>query len=251
MLKFAANLSMLFTEVPMLERFAAAKAAGFDAVEILFPYDEPPRLIIRQLLAHELTLVLINCPPPNYTGGSRGFAADPALKDRFRRDFQRTLRYAKELKPLHIHIMAGTGEGAEARATFVGNLIWASAQEPAQSLTIEPINRTDMPGYFLADFDEAAAILAKVNAPNLGLQYDAYHAQTITGDAMTVWENHGSKARHVQVGGVPGRHEPIRCDIDYPRLFARMVADGYTGFVSGEYHPAGRTEDGLEWIKPG
>jgi len=246
--KFCANLTLLFTELPFLERFAAAKAAGFNAVEVLFPYDEPPKLIARQLLAHDLTLALINCPPPNYTGGQRGFAAVPELAQRFRRDFARTLRYAQQLRPVHIHIMAGVAQGDMAQATFIENLKWAARQAPDQSLTIEPINQTDMPGYFLSDFQQASDILQAVAAPNVTLQYDAYHAQMITGDAADVWAKYGHLARHIQIGGFPGRHEPCDGDIDYSAFFARLDADGYADFVSGEYHPAGRTEDGLAWI---
>lgn len=247
--KFCANLTWMFTEVPLLERFALAKANGFDAVEVLFPYDEAPKLICHELMRHELELVLINCPPPNYTGGRQGFAAVPELKDRFRKDFQRTIEYAKQLKPQFIHIMAGAASGAEARAVFVENLKWAAALVPDQQLTIEPINQIAQPGYFLSDFDEAAAIIVEVDAPNLSLQYDAYHAQIITGDAMAVWEKHGANCRHVQVAAVEGRHEPDRGEIDYPAFFERLDADGYTGVVSGEYKPKGRTEDGLGWIK--
>ena len=246
--KFCANLTLLFTELPFLERFAAAKAAGFNAVEVLFPYDEPPKLIARQLLAHDLTLALINCPPPNYTGGQRGFAAVPELAQRFRRDFARTLRYAQQLRPVHIHIMAGVAQGDMAQATFIENLKWAAKQAPDQSLTIEPINQTDMPGYFLSDFQQASDILQAVAAPNVTLQYDAYHAQMITGDAAAVWAKYGHLARHIQVGGFPGRHEPSGGDIDYPAFFEQLDRGGYSGFVSGEYHPAGRTQDGLGWI---
>lgn len=247
--RFCANLTWMFTEVPLMERFALAKANGFDAVEVLFPYEDAPKLICRELLAHELELALINCPPPNYTGGQKGFAAVPELKDRFRKDFQRTIEYAKQLKPQFIHVMAGAASGAEARAVFVENLIWAAALVPDQQLTIEPINQIAQPGYFLSDFDEAAEIIAEVDAPNLSLQYDAYHAQIITGDAMAVWEKHGANCHHVQVAAVGGRHEPDRGEIDYPAFFERLDTDGYTGVVSGEYKPKGRTEDGLGWIK--
>lgn len=247
--QFAANLSMLFREYPFLERFGAAKAAGFDAVEVLFPYDDAPRLITRQLLAHDLVLVLINCPPPNYTGGARGFAGVPELQDRFRRDFRRTLRYADQLKPRHIHIMAGAATGDQAHRAFVENLQWAAATAPHQSLLIEPINQTDMPGYFLSDFDLAADIIKQVAAPNLGLQYDAYHAQMITGDAFAVWEKHHNLVRHIQIAGVPGRHEPLAGDIDYPTFFARLDAMGYDGFVSAEYNPKTGTEAGLNWMQ--
>jgi len=193
--------------------------------------------------------VLINCPPPNYTGGERGFAAVPGLQDRFRRDFMKTMRVAEHLKPQFIHIMAGVADGPAARDAFVENLTWATAQAADQMLTIEPINQTDMPGNFLSDFDEAAAILAKVAAPNLHLQYDAYHVQMITGDALAVWAKLGHLAKHVQVGGVPGRHETNKCDIDYPAFFAMLDAQEYDGFVSGEHKPANRTENDLNLIK--
>lgn len=248
--RFAANLSMMFTEVPLLQRFAAAKQAGFDAVEILFPYDDAPKLIARELLAHDLDLVLINCPPPNYTGGERGLAAVPERKDRFRSDFKRCLKYAEQLKPKFIHIMAGAATGEQARQTFVENLKWAAETAPSQALTIEPINQISQPGYFLSDFDLAADILAEVGANNLGLQYDAYHAQIITGDAVGVWQRHKSLVRHVQVAAVKGRHEPDQSEIDYPALFRLFDQDGYQGHVSGEYKPRGLTVDGLAWIEP-
>lgn len=247
--KFAANLTFLFKEYPFLERFQAAADAGFDAVEVLFPYDDPIGEVVRRLNGAELPLALINTPPPNWAGGDRGFAAIPGGEDRFRRDFRRALRYAAQLKPRHIHIMAGKAEGLAARDAFIRNLAWATAEAPGQSLTIEPINPADMPGYFLADFDMAANILAEVNARNLGLQFDTYHAQIITGDAMAAWADYRHLARHVQVGGVPGRHEPHGGDIDHPAFFALLDAQGYDGFVSGEYNPKGRTEPGLAWIR--
>lgn len=246
---FAANLSWLFRERPFMERFRAAKDAGFDAVEVLFPYDCPAQEMRDQLVWHDLTFVLMNCPPPNTTGGPKGFAAIPGLEDRFRRDFDRTLRYAQVLKPRHIHIMSGPAEGPAAEAVFVDNLCWAAARAPGQSLTIEPINRHDMPGYFLADFDTAARVLDAVGAPNLALQFDAYHAHRITGDVMDTWARHGHRAVHVQIAGVQGRHEPAGGKIDYPAFFARLDAEGYTGWVSAEYAPSGTTEAGLGWIR--
>lgn len=247
--RFCANLTMLFTEVPLAERFGAAAAAGFDTVEVLFPYDLPAKDITRELVRHGLTLALINCPPPNYTQGPRGFAAIPGREDRFRHDFRRSLRYATALGAHHLHLMSGAASGPEAKATLIANLRWAAAEAPRQSLTIEPINTHDMPGYFLSDFDLAAEVLDAVAAPNLHLQFDAYHAQRITGDVMATWDRHGHRAAHVQIGGFPGRHEPIGGEIDYPAFFARLDADGYTGWVSGEYNPAGRTEEGLAWIR--
>lgn len=247
--KFCANLSWLFTELPFMERFKAAKEAGFDAVEVLFPYDCPAQEMRDQLVWNDLAFVLMNCPPPNAAGGAQGFAAIPGLEDRFRRDFERTLRYARVLKPRHIHIMAGAAEGPEAKATFTENLRWAATRAPKQSLTIEPINRTDMPGYFLADYDIAARVLDAVGAANLSLQFDAYHAHRITGDVMGAWAAHGARAAHIQVAGFPGRNEPLGGKIDYPSFFARLDSDGYKGWVSGEYAPAGATEAGLGWMR--
>lgn len=241
--RFCANLSTLFLERPFLERFAAARAAGFEAVEILFPYDVPVPEILERLDATGLPLALINCPPPNYAGGPRGFAAVPGGEERFRHDFRRAARYAAALGVEHLHVMAGVAEGEAARAAFVANLAWAAAAAPKQSLTIEPINRGDMPGYFLADYGLALAVLDEVGAANLRLQFDAHHARIITGDAHRAWEAVGARVAHVQVAGA-GRHEP-----DDPALLERMNRDGYRGWVSGEYHPHGATEAGLGWMR--
>jgi 2-dehydrotetronate isomerase len=246
---FCANLSWLFPERPFMERFKAAKEAGFDAVEVLFPYDCPAQEMRDQLVWNSLSFVLMNCPPPNATGGAQGFAALPGLEDRFRRDFDRTLRYAQVLKPRHIHIMSGVAAGPEAEATLIGNLRWAAARAPSQSLTIEPINPHDMPGYFLADYDSAARILDRIAAPNLGLQFDAYHAHRITGDVMATWDKHGHRARHIQIAGFPGRHEPAGGEIDYPAFFTRLDTDDYKGWVSAEYTPSAGTEAGLGWMR--
>ena len=247
--KFCANLSWLFPELPFMDRFKAAKEAGFDAVEVLFPYDCAAQEMRDQLIWNSLTFVLMNCPPPNATGGPQGFAAVPGLEDRFRRDFDRASRFAQVLKPRHIHIMAGVADGTEAEATFAENLRWAAARAPGQSLTIEPINRHDMPGYFLADYTTAARVLDAVAAPNLALQFDAYHAHRITGDVPGTWAAHGHRAAHVQVAGFPGRHEPQGGEIDYPAFFARLDAEGYAGWVSAEYAPAAATADGLGWLR--
>lgn len=247
--RFAANLSMLFRELPLLERFGAARQAGFNAVEVLFPYDEPGNRVQTAIEVNGVHLCLINCPPPNYAGGERGFAAVPGGEARFEHDFKRVLRYASLLKPQHLHIMAGVTSGPEARDAFVRNLKWAASQAPEQSLTIEPINPRDMPGYFLNEFDQAAEILDEVGAPNLNLQFDAYHAHQITGDVMKAWNIHGHRAVHIQIARAEGRHEPDNTGaIDYSAFFARLDADGYDGWVSAEYIPEGSTEEGLGWL---
>lgn len=246
---FAANLSMLFKEYPFLERFAAARKAGFQNVEILFPYDISARDILVAMREAKLDLALINTPPPNWTGGDRGFAAIPGGEERFRHDFKRALRYADVLGAQMIHVMSGVADGPEAKETLIENLNWATQLAPKQHLTIEPINTTDIPGYFLNCFDLAADILDTVAAPNLALQFDAYHAHMITGDVMGTWAKHGHRAGHIQIAGAPGRHEPDNGDIDYPAFFRQIESDAYKGRVSAEYHPANGTAKGLGWLK--
>lgn len=247
--RFAANLTMLFTELPMLARFGAARDAGFEAAEILFPYDIPVRDLSRAAISAGMEFVLMNCPPPNWAGGPRGFAAVPGFEDRFRRDFDRSLRVAEALRARHIHIMAGNAEGPEAEAMFIANLTWATERAPHASLLIEPLNPGDMPGYFLADYDKAAQVIAAVGAQNLGLQFDAYHAQIITGDALATFAAHRPLIRHIQIAGVPGRNEPAPGDaVDWTAFFAAVDASGYKGWISAEYNPSFTTEAGIGWL---
>ena len=248
MTKFCANLTWLFTELPLLERFAAAKEAGFDGVEVQFPYDVNAQDVVNQLSRHDLKMVSINCPPPNYAGGEPGWAAVPVLQDRFQRDFNRAVRYAKTLGAEHLHIMSGQAQGHQAKQVYTENLRWAAAQAPKQSLTIEPINHGDMPGYFMNDFDLAAEIIETVDAPNLRLQFDAYHAAKITGDVMAALDRMRKHTVHVKVAQTPDRTGPDKGEIDYPAFFAQLDADGYKGWVSGEYGPSETTQDGLAWI---
>lgn len=247
--RFAANLSLLFTELPYLERFEAAAAAGFTAVEILFPYDIAAKETRRALLANGLELVLINAPPPNYTGGTPGYGAVPGAEARFESDIKRVLRYCEHLRPGLIHVMSGYEKGPEAHATFVRNLQWAADLAPDQGFTVEPLNPGDQPGYFMDDYDLAADVLDQVNRPNVGLQYDSYHAQVIHGDAMAIWNAYGPRSVHAQIGAAPKRTEPAPGLIDFPALFQAMDDSGYTGWVSAEYHPTTpRTEDSLHWM---
>jgi hydroxypyruvate isomerase len=248
MLKYCANLTWLFTELPFLERFAAAKGAGFDAVEVLSPYDVNAQDIVNELARYQLKMALINCPPPNYTGGDQGFAAMPGLEVRFRGDFKRALRYAKTLKAKHLHIMSGVTEGVAAKTTLIENLRWAAAEAPEQSLTIEPINTQTIPGYFLNSFDLGREVVEAVDAPNLHLQFDAFHAAKITGDVMGTWAAMRDITAHVQVAQMPDRGEPDQGVIDYPAFFAALEMEGYNGWVSGEYKPRTTTGAGLGWL---
>lgn len=250
MLKYAANLSHLWPELPYLDRFSAAADAGFEAVEVLFPYDIAAKETQRALIANGLRMILINAPPPNYTGGPCGFAAEPDQTDRFQYDMRRVFRYAEALKVSLVHVMTGYSEGAVAKETLIRNLTWACEAAPESlTLTLEPLNPVAQPGYFLNDYNLAAEVLAAVDAPNLALQYDSYHAQMIHGDAVAVFEEHKTLVRHIQVGDTPDRGVPGRGEVDFETLFARIEAVGYDGWISAEYTPDGPTEKTLGWRK--
>ncbi len=248
--RFAANISLLFTELPYLDRFHAAAQAGFKAVEILFPYDLAAKETRRALVANGLELVLINAPPPNYTGGQPGYAAVPGGEARFQSDIRRVLRYAEVLRPGLIHVMSGYAAGPDAFASFVQNLQWAADQAPNQAFTIEPLNPVSQPDYFLNDYDLAAEVLDRVGRPNVGLQYDSFHAAMIHGDARAVWDRFHPKIVHAQIGAAPDRSEPGRGQTDFVELFQAIDGSGYQGWVSGEYTPSTpRTEASLHWFR--
>jgi len=247
--RFAANISLLFAELSYLDRFAAAADAGFKAVEILYPYDVAAKHTRRALLANGLGLVLINAPPPNYTGGTPGYGAVPGGEARFEHDMRRVLRYAGKLKAGLIHVMAGYCKGPEARACFIRNLQWVADLAPDQGFTIEPLNPIDQPGYFLDDYDLAAEVLTEVARPNVGLQYDSYHAQRIHGDAAQVWDRFAASVHHVQLGAAPDRSEPAQGLVDFPALLKAIDDSGYKGWISAEYTPSTkRTKDSLTWM---
>ena len=244
--RFAANLSLLWTELPYLDRFAAAADAGFEGAEVLFPYDIAAQDTRRALIAAGLDFVLMNAPPPNYTGGTPGYAALPG--PRFERDIRRVLRYTEVLRPRFVHIMSGEAEGADAHATFIANLRHAADQAPEQRFTIEPLNSGTFPGYFLNDYAQAIDILDEVDRPNVGLQYDTFHAQEITGDALACWERVADRAVHIQIGDAPGRGAPGSGALDFAALFEAFRTSGYDGWISAEYKPEGRTEASLDWM---
>jgi len=255
--KFAANLSLMFTEVPFLQRFEAAARAGFTAVEFLFPYDHAPQEIAGELAAHRLKNVLFNLPPGDWNGGERGTAALPGREAEFRQGVARALDYAAVLGTTRLHAMAGilpTGASAEqraaCRATYIDNLRDAAAACEKQGVTllIEPINQRDMPGYFLSLQHEAHAICAEVGAPNLKVQMDLYHAQIMEGDLATKLRQYLPRIGHLQIAGVPERHEPDRGEVHYPYLFRLLDELGYDGWIGCEYRPARGTVEGLGWL---
>lgn len=245
--RFAANLTMLFTELPMLHRFQAARDARFDGVEVLFPYDLPPADFGRALDDSGLPLVLMNTPAGDLQAGERGFAAVAGAKDRFQSGLHKALEIAQILAPRHVHIMSGNADGPQAFQTLVENLTYATSIAPSQNFLVEPLNPHDMPGYFLNSFDLADRIIAAVNAPNLGLQFDAYHAHRITHDVLATWRKYHHATRHIQIADHPGRHEPGTGEIDFSALMSAVSDSGYQGWVSAEYTPATTTSDGLNW----
>lgn len=248
--RFAANLSMMFAERSFLDRFEAAASAGFLAVEYLFPYPHSAEEIRARLDAHALTQALFNTAPGDWEAGERGSAALPGQQARFADDARRALDYAAVLRPRNIHVMAGLAQGPEARAAYIANLKSICALAPQQGFVIEPINSRDMPGYHLSTTEDARAVIDEVGAPNLGLQLDLYHCQIMEGDLTRRIEALAPLIRHVQVAGVPDRHEPDSGELNFADLMWTLDSVGYEGWIGCEYRPAGRTEDGLGWFAP-
>ncbi|SNT72770.1 hydroxypyruvate isomerase family protein [Paracoccus seriniphilus] len=246
--RFAANLSLMFTELPIHDRFAAAADAGFKGVELLFPYDVATDTLSRAARAAGLKIVLLNTPPPNWSGGPRGFAAVPGLEARFQSDFKRALRFAQDLQARHINIMAGESSGDEARRVFLRNLIWAAQYAPEVSLTIEPVSPALHPENFLTSYDQAAALIAEIDAPNLGLQLDSFHARMMSKDVAATFRTHQAMIRHVQIAGHPGRQEPSDKDFDLHGFLVMLDDLDYRGYVGAEYEPHGLTRAGLGWL---
>lgn len=253
--RFAANLSLMFPELGFLDKFGAARACGFDAVEFLFPYGHSAERVLHAMRQHQLRTVLFNLPAGDWAKGERGMACDPRRTAEFRAGVALALDYARTLGVSHLHCLAGLLAGgitaAEAHASYVDNLRYAAGQLAPHGITllIEPINTFDMPGYFLTGSDQAAAVIAECAAPNLFMQFDMYHMQRMEGDAAIGIRKHFPLIRHMQLADVPGRHEPGTGSMDYPALFALVDQLGYSGWIGCEYHPLGDTAAGLEWLR--
>lgn len=252
--RFAANLSLMYTEVPFLERFALAAADGFEGVEYLFPYDYDPGVLARYLEEHALEQVLFNAPPGDWAAGERGLAALPGRTEEYRAGIRLALDYAAVLQAPRIHVMAGIPQDSDdlddCRDVYLDNLAWAASEAAQQhvDIMIEPINQHDMPGYFLTLQDEALSVCEALNLPNLKVQFDAYHCQMSEGNVATRLQAGLSRIGHIQIAGVPGRHEPDIGELNYPFLFAAMDALGYIGWVGCEYRPRTETRAGLGWL---
>lgn len=254
--KFNANLTMMFNEVDFLDRFHAASAAGFKGVEYLFPYAFDAGELASRLKDNGLEQVLFNMPPGDWDGGERGISILPERKDEFRASVDTALSYATALGAPQVHCMAGIApkgtDPARLQATYVENLSLAADAFKAEGikLLIESINTRDMPGYFLNYTKQAADIIAETGSDNLFIQYDIYHMQIMQGDLAPTIEAYLPQIPHMQLADTPGRHEPGTGEINYPFLFDFIDRIGYQGWIGCEYKPAGRTEDGLGWMKP-
>jgi len=248
--RLAANLGHLFTERPLIERISAAAAAGFSAVELQFPYDLAPSAVKAELARNNLTQLGINTPQ----GPESGLAALPGRERDWEAAFARALDYVVAIGGRAIHCMAGTvppEQRPAAETVFVRNLTRAAAQAANANVTllIEPLNQRDRPGYFLSRVEHAAAVVAKVGAPNVRIQFDCYHVQIMGGDLITRFQKHLPVIGHVQIAAVPSRGEPDEGEINYPAVLEAIDRSGYTGWIGCEYKPRTRTEDGLGWAK--
>ena len=261
--RFAANLSLLYPEFDFLDRFEAAAKDGFKAVEFLFPYAFDVREIAARLKANDLQQVLFNAPPGDWDAGERGLACLPAREAEFQSGLGRALDYAAALNCPRIHVMAGLlpagSTATDLQTTYTERLRWAAKQAAGcgVEIMIEPINTRNLPGYFLNRQDQAHAVLLEVGAPNLKVQMDLYHCQIVEGDVATKLRQYlpTGSVGHIQIAGVPERHEPDLGELNYPYLFALLDELGYSGWIGCEYHPArgaqpGGTSAGLSWRKP-
>jgi hydroxypyruvate isomerase len=253
--KFAANLTMMFNEVPFLQRFQAAAQAGFSAVEFLFPYDHSPEEVAEQLRVNKLQNVLFNMPPGNWAAGERGVASLPGREAEFRTGVAKAIEYAKALGTPRLHAMAGLlPQGADKslhRKTYIENLRYAAAETAKHGimLLIEPINTRDIPGYFMNTQADAHAIREEVGAGNLKVQMDFYHVQIVEGDIAMKLRRYLPHVGHIQIAGVPERNEPDTGEINYAYLFRLVDEIGYDGWLGCEYRPAKGTMEGLGWMK--
>src|SRR5258708_12626147 len=253
--RFAANLAYLFTERPFMERFGAAAAAGFKAVELQFPYEFAPSVVRAELERHGLTMLGINRPRGRREAGEFGLAAVPGREADFAVLFRQALDYVVAIGGRQIHCLAGKvpPEGRPAaESVFIKNLAVAADAAAKQNVTvlIEPINPRDRPDYFLARAEHAADIIARLERPNVRIQFDFYHAQIVGGDLIRRFEKCLPAIGHVQIAAVPARHEPDEGEVNYAAIFAALDRLGYAGWVGCEYNPRAKTEHCRAWLPP-
>ena len=252
---FAANLSWLFTELDFLDRFKAAKEAGFNAVECLSPYEHHRLDIAEKLKEHDLQQVLFNMALGDWDKGERGIAILPERREDFKESLAMAMAYADALGCKKIHCMAGIIPDEcdlfELEATYVSNLRYAAEEAAMAGITllIEPINSVDVPGYYLNYIEQASSVIEKVKADNLAIQFDAYHVQKTQGDIANTFKTYQHQIGHIQIADNPGRNEPGTGEINFDFLFQYFDALGYNGHISAEYKPKTTTDAGLDWFK--
>ena len=255
MTRFSANLTMLFTEVPFLDRFELAAQAGFEAVEFLFPYPYAISDLKSKLEAHHLKLVLHNLPAGDWDNGERGIACLPDRTTEFREGVSKTIEYAIALGVKQVNCLIGKvpahADPMEVEATVISNLSFASKALSMAGirLLIEPINTYDIPGFYLNRTDQALKLIDRVGSDNLWLQYDIYHAQRMEGEIAQTLSKHLSRISHIQLADNPGRHEPGTGELNYPFIFSHLERLGYKGWIGCEYKPRETTQAGLHWLE--
>lgn len=253
--RFSANISMLFRELEFPERFEAAAQAGFKAVEIQFPYAWKKSLLARSAQRAGVEVALVNIPAGDPERGDRGIGCLPGRVAEFREGVGRAIEYAIGLGCRQMNCLAGVAppeiEGAVLRETYVSNLRYAAAELARHGMTllVEPINTQSIPGFYLSSSAQALALMDETGVSNLKLQYDFHHMQIMGDDLAGTIEANLHRIGHMQIADVPGRHEPGTGEIDFPRLFELIDHLGYRGWIGAEYVPAGKTEDGLAWVK--
>jgi hydroxypyruvate isomerase len=252
MLQFCANLSTMFTEWDFLDRFSVAADQGLQAVEFQFAGDHPPEAIRRRLESARQTLVLFNAPPGDFAAGDRGLAALPDRADDFRATIAQAMIFSEHVGAKAVHIMAGIADPAdpEAQRAYRESLRFALDRLDGVDVLIEPLNRRDNPGYFLADFNLAAGVIAEIGDPRLKLQYDIYHRQILHGDVTKSLAELKPIIGHVQIAAAPNRGEPGTGELNDYLVLSRLEAIGYTGHVGCEYKPVKGTIAGLGWLDP-
>ena len=256
MLKFCANLTMMFNEVDFLGRFERASRAGFKGVEFLFPYEWAKETLVEELDKHGLEQVLHNLPAGNWAAGERGIACLPERVGEFQDGVGLAIEYAKALRCPRLNCIAGIipkdVPAEKVRQTIVDNLRFAAnaLEKEGITLLVEALNSQDIPGFCLTHTQDVLQLIEEVNQPNLWLQYDIYHMQIMEGNLTRTISDNLTRIAHIQFGDNPGRHEPGTGEINFSNLFHFIDKAGYNGWIGCEYKPAGITEDGLEWIRP-
>ncbi|KFL32888.1 hydroxypyruvate isomerase [Devosia riboflavina] len=253
--RFSANISMLYPELPFLDRFAAAASDGFKAVEYVGAYDQPTAVLVDLLQEHGLTQALFNLPAGNWAAGERGIACHPDRVAEFRESVDKAIEYAKANGCTQVNCLAGIAPAGVARAelesVLAENLRYAAPRLAAEGimLLLEPINTRDMPGFLINSTDDYERIAAAVGHENLYLQYDFYHMQIVQGDLIPTFQRLQSRIGHVQIADHPGRHEPGTGEINYANIFKVLDEAGYSGWVGAEYRPKAGTSAGLGWFE--